>query len=389
MRICVYTCITGRYDDLKEIEFKNDSLDYLCFTNNKSLQSKSWKIVYVEEELDDLLLQKKIKICCHKYLNNYDASLYIDGKVLVRKDVLPFIQNNLKEDIDLVGFKHPIRNCIYDEIYTCILYEKEKLSTGRYIRDKYRQEGFPAHYGLSDNAILLRRHTERVAAFMEFWLDMVETYSRRDQLSFFYCLWKMPISTVFLDDNIENNEFFLIDPWHHAQNSSHKKVCLVDFNPEESYDIDLLKEIEYTNGPKETIIQFDVPVTTDSVRIRLDELGNQLTACSTDQDLQVDLINGIHMDNGFIFMNQNYNLKISGCFEKNRSVILKLGIKELSRFELIFLLQNALQQAQSKDKQLEMIQSTRSYRFGRAITWLPRKLREVIQGMKSSEKMVP
>ena len=41
-KICVYTCITGNYDDLKEVKVKEDNIDYICFTNNKGLSSNSW-----------------------------------------------------------------------------------------------------------------------------------------------------------------------------------------------------------------------------------------------------------------------------------------------------------------------------------------------------------
>ena len=31
-KICVYTCITGSYDDLQPVE-KEEGIDYICFTN--------------------------------------------------------------------------------------------------------------------------------------------------------------------------------------------------------------------------------------------------------------------------------------------------------------------------------------------------------------------
>ena len=41
-RICVYTCITGNYDDLQPV-YQEEGIDYLCFTNNKDLESDDWK----------------------------------------------------------------------------------------------------------------------------------------------------------------------------------------------------------------------------------------------------------------------------------------------------------------------------------------------------------
>ena len=47
-KLCVYTCITGDYDDLHEIEKPEKGVDYYCFTNNKNLKSKTWKIVQIK-----------------------------------------------------------------------------------------------------------------------------------------------------------------------------------------------------------------------------------------------------------------------------------------------------------------------------------------------------
>ena len=62
-KICVYTCITGEYDDLKEIKNVEKNIDYYCFTNNKKIKSKTWNVVYIEDnELSNLLLARKTKI---------------------------------------------------------------------------------------------------------------------------------------------------------------------------------------------------------------------------------------------------------------------------------------------------------------------------------------
>ena len=73
-KICVYTCITGNYDDLKEVKIKEDNIDYICFTNNKELTSNSWKIIYIEDNsLDNHYLSRKIKMLGHPYIDeNYD-----------------------------------------------------------------------------------------------------------------------------------------------------------------------------------------------------------------------------------------------------------------------------------------------------------------------------
>ena len=61
-KICVYTCITGDYDNVHEVKKKETGVDYLLFTNNKSVVSNSWQVVYIEDpNLDNQRLSRKIK----------------------------------------------------------------------------------------------------------------------------------------------------------------------------------------------------------------------------------------------------------------------------------------------------------------------------------------
>ena len=63
-KICVYTCITGNYDNLKDVLVKEDNVDYICFTDNKYLSSSTWKIMYIEDKtLTAHYLSRKIKMC--------------------------------------------------------------------------------------------------------------------------------------------------------------------------------------------------------------------------------------------------------------------------------------------------------------------------------------
>ena len=56
---------------------------------------------------------------------------------------------------------------------------------------KIKEEGFPKHYGLSENNILLRNHKEQnTIQFMNKWWEMVYKGRKRDQLSLIYISWK-------------------------------------------------------------------------------------------------------------------------------------------------------------------------------------------------------
>ena len=57
-------------------------VDFICFTDNDQLKQLDWQTRPIPRELDGLSNVKKqrvIKICPHKWLGNYDISIWVDG----------------------------------------------------------------------------------------------------------------------------------------------------------------------------------------------------------------------------------------------------------------------------------------------------------------------
>ena len=90
-KLCVYTCITGDYDNLHELEVQEKNIDYFCFTNNKTLKSKTWKSVQIEDKsLDNCHLARKTKILGHPAINGkYEVYVWADADVIWRKKIYP------------------------------------------------------------------------------------------------------------------------------------------------------------------------------------------------------------------------------------------------------------------------------------------------------------
>ena len=126
-KICVYTCITGDYDNVHEVKKKETGVDYLLFTNNKSVVSNSWQVVYIEDpNLDNQRLSRKIKMLGHPIIDqNYEISVWQDASVVFQKSVVTFVQTYLKNN-SFAAFLHHVRDCIYDEAMACIKKKKDK-----------------------------------------------------------------------------------------------------------------------------------------------------------------------------------------------------------------------------------------------------------------------
>ena len=133
-KICVYTCITGEYDDLHELEIKEKNVDYICFTNNKKIKSNTWRIIYINDKnISNHLLARKIKILGHPYIEkNYDISVWMDANIVFKKNVTEFVNKYLKDN-SISFFKHYCRDCVYDEAIACL--KKRKDSKKKYIKD--------------------------------------------------------------------------------------------------------------------------------------------------------------------------------------------------------------------------------------------------------------
>lgn len=215
-KIVVYTAIFNDYDWLKDPVVVPKDVDFVCYTDSDTLHSKVWKVVRADMNgLSPSLINRRIKLLYpYKELQDYDYSLYVDGSIMIKGDIDVFLRKYIPLCVTMTNFRHPYRDCIYDEIDCCIrrgsgdavkLLEQETF---------YKSEGVPDHFGLSDNKVILRNHRSELGRqMMSDWYDQVAGYSGRDQVCLSYVLNKHRQSYVFFEENIEKNPFF--ENWPH------------------------------------------------------------------------------------------------------------------------------------------------------------------------------
>ncbi len=228
----IYTAIFGGKDNLIEPEYIPAGYDLVCFTDNGNLKSDVWEVKKVEPEFEDPVRSAKIyKVLPHKFLSDYNVSIWIDGNLLVRGDVNKLIKKYL-ENYNLAIFSHnqhkkrwkklfwvknieDCRNCIYDEAKYLLKIGKE----GKYKDDpkvikeqikKYQRNGYPKNKGLVVGMVILRRHNEfDIIKVMKDWWQEIKDYSRRDQLSFNYVAWKNNLKFIYIKGDSRRNKWFL------------------------------------------------------------------------------------------------------------------------------------------------------------------------------------
>ena len=207
MKVVVYTCITGNYDTLKEPILTEEGWDYICFTDNPSFTSHTWTIRTIPDELNNLDNARKnklIKVLAHVYLKEYDLSIYIDGNITINFQLDKLVRGIIDAEHHTYLKKHPSRHCIYEEAKVCERLHKDEPEIIHKQIERYHNEGFPKNFGMSENNILIRLHNDKYCAeLMDAWASEIVNGSKRDQLSLFYCIWKLGTKGIKMFKNYD------------------------------------------------------------------------------------------------------------------------------------------------------------------------------------------
>ncbi len=218
MRIVVYTVAFGeKYGVIEQPKFKG--VDYICFTDQPK-KSKTWKSITIDPKLDDNTRKGRFfKILPHKYLSEYDVSIFIDSNFLIVGDIVELVEKKFKDQMfmcyDHMYITGDERDCLYEEYEYIVKIGSRK---GKYKDDpevmrsqiqRYKQEGYPKNHGLVCTGVLVRRHNDpEVISLMEDWWTEITQGSKRDQLSFNYLCWRNNFSYTYLEGNILENSLF-------------------------------------------------------------------------------------------------------------------------------------------------------------------------------------
>ena len=218
MKTCLYTAIFGNYETLKD-PVKIDGLDYICFTDNKTITSNVWEIRYIESPLDvpPSLFYKKIKCLSHEYLPNYDITIWLDANFVVKdKEYLTTLMKSFKSN-KIIVYKHIClagrpRDCAYDEgrySMTIPKYGKEKINSQ--LNEYEHLHEFPKHNGLYQSGFIMRNNRDSdVIKFNEFWLEQIEKFGRvypQCQVSLAFTLWKLGLTFDTIDNIWDTNVY--------------------------------------------------------------------------------------------------------------------------------------------------------------------------------------
>lgn len=195
----IFTAVSGNRDIFPTIRVKNDSYDYICFTTENIKPNKMWQVVKVEKEISNVKTARKYKILSHKYLSDYDMTVWIDANMGMENNLYEVIEREIKGH-NFVCYQHSSGQFGHNyEINRCISMRKDDEKV--LLRQRKAYQEITERVMLPATGIILRKKTERVKEFEKLWWEHVKEYSCRDQIAFCYAVWKLnfewsPIKTA-------------------------------------------------------------------------------------------------------------------------------------------------------------------------------------------------
>lgn len=219
-KIVVYTCIYGNYDQLGTHMQQDVDCDYICFTDNPTLESKQFRIVNyqpISHEKANLYLgfdKSTINpinynivntILCRSALplleplQSYQICIYIDANTYFSKpdilsEALKKVENHL-----FIFTQHPWRNTIKSEALTSLRCSKFANTDMLKQIQTYQEQGYPDK-GLYWNGFCfyLQPFAQEMENFYHDYTQELYNYIRNPRLKFHpqgqlalpYVLWK-------------------------------------------------------------------------------------------------------------------------------------------------------------------------------------------------------
>ena len=229
-KIAVYTVIIGNYDSLKTPKYFEElkaQADFFCFTDQE-LISEQYKIIRFSEKIENPTKTSRYpKINSHEFFKNYEYSIYLDGSFeLICKDLNSLIKKHTAKG-EIVRFKHPERNCLYEEGMICMKKGLDNIILIENQLDNYRVKGFPRNFGLGANGFIIRKNTPQVTRLNQKWWDEYINNSKRDQLSFEYARWFTKIEVVNIEKSYFNGNGIVVKSKHHDHPEPTKFIKLI------------------------------------------------------------------------------------------------------------------------------------------------------------------
>jgi hypothetical protein len=212
----VLTSIMDDYDTLKPV-LPQDGADvhWVCFTDSTQLRDEAvrgpvvrpdgfyvegvlthptgWEIIYYNRPGGEHPNRAaKLPKVVPGFFTHAGASVWVDASFRIVSPRLVVDTLSAAETTGIAQFRHPWRDCLYDEVEASMALPKYADEVPRLVqqRDGYNYVGMPRHWGLWATGVIARHHTRPVLDWGQLWGTEINAHSYQDQISHPYALWR-------------------------------------------------------------------------------------------------------------------------------------------------------------------------------------------------------
>ncbi|MBO4821139.1 MAG: DUF616 domain-containing protein [Prevotella sp.] len=233
-KYAIYSACIGEYDHILQPLVIHEEFDYIIYSDTIQEDKVGiWEIRRADfHHPDKTRIARWYKTHPELLVKDYEFSIWMDANIQIQ--TMAFYQRAIElyeSHVMISSMWHHERDCIYDEAATVTF---KNLDSERTILDwenKLHNEKYPPHHGLFESNVIYRIHNHpEIIRLEHLWWSCINDYSRRDQLSFNYALWKLNVECPFYlhtGKNTRNSDCVKWMP-HHLSGNRHLEVTLSD-----------------------------------------------------------------------------------------------------------------------------------------------------------------
>lgn len=214
--VVVYTSIYGDYETLKKQPEQTIPCKFVCFTDSRqTLEEEDWHnrdIIEFRPKIDEwesyspALKAKYFRTHPFAFFKNQYV-IYIDGSAKFQSEFsVELLLWEILQKSDMLVFKHPDRDCIFEEAKFCKDIEKYKKMQLMKQAEQYKKDWHPEHYWLSATWLLVFNKSESLSYMLDDrWEQNIKRWTQC-QISFEAMVRKHHMKRQWIDSkHLRNN----------------------------------------------------------------------------------------------------------------------------------------------------------------------------------------
>lgn len=219
--IYIYSAVTSGYDLIFPPAIPARTVEFVLFSD-AGLKARGWNVTPCVRTFDSHVLTNRFhKFFPQQLFPNAEYSVYIDGNIGIVGDITPLLEEFIASRAALGVFRHRDRTTVAQEVDACLAlgrFSESDLNVYESQVEHMYADGMPPGQQLTDNGVIFRWHGHAgLSSAMEGWWQELNAYTRRDQLSLPYIIWRHDIPCKVWDWSFRlPNQYF--EKYHHKGN---------------------------------------------------------------------------------------------------------------------------------------------------------------------------